>query len=167
MKKRGRSYGTEHGTQRVLNLHTYQNQDSDSFNYLLLFIYRADFLFGIDHIAHFWETGLAQEDAGQLCGQPESRGWGKGEHLAWFGSCAMMLKSYRCQVPTVLELTLRWILKTIQIDLSFWKVFRMEREETMKHLQFKPPTPWDTLHAASTLSRAPSHYPQWVLPIQG
>lgn len=50
----------------VLNLHIYQNQDSDSFSYLLLFLYRADFLFGIDHIAHFWETRLAQEAAGQL-----------------------------------------------------------------------------------------------------
>lgn len=158
---------TEHGTQWVLSLHIYQNQDSDSSSYLLLFLYRADFLFGIDHIAHFWVTGLAQEAAGQLCGQPESRGWGKGEHLAWFGSCAMMLKSYCCQVPTVLELTLRWILKTIQIDLSFWKVIRMKREETMEHLQLEPSTPWDTQHAASTFSRAPSHYPQRVLQTQG
>lgn len=84
----------------------------------------------------------------------------EGGHLAWLGSCVVMLKPYRCQVPTVLELTLRWILKTIQIDLSFWKVFRVKREETMKCLQFSPPLP-EIRCLQSSL--ALSHYRQWVL----
>lgn len=66
-----------------------------------------------------------------------------------------MLKSYSCQVPTVLELTLRWIVKTIQIDLSFWKVFREKGEETIKCLQFAP----HPVHNLYTLPRTKSLSP--------
>lgn len=145
-------------TEWMSSLQMYQNQDSNSCSHLLLSIYRTGFLLALTSLSVFRRLGWL----GQLQGSCADRVplLREGGHLAWLGSCVVMLRPYHCQVPTVLELTLRWILKTIQIDLSFWKVFRVKREETMKCLQFSPPLPEIRCMQSSL---APSHYRQWVL----
>lgn len=89
--------------------------------------------------------------------EPGGRPWCGRWATGVFWQLCNRQKSHCCQDPTELELTLRWILQTIQADLSFWKVFRVKKKKTIKCFQFAVPP-------CESCCLQPPHAPQhWVI----